>query len=227
MSSIFATEIYFTVQGEGLLQGVPSIILRTPGCNLNCIWCDSDEGSSLKFLCKAEDLFQYMMSLNCTHLIITGGEPMIQKDIKEFTSELCERGIHLTIETNGTVASRVKANLISISPKLKNAENKSKTIDYDVLNYYIKNYPYQLKFVVRTEADFREIKNVLSNLDTYDHDRILAMPLASSKKEIEETGKSVVELCKKYNIRYADRMQLRLWEEELDERKNRWKETVK
>ena len=117
-------EIFYSVQGEGSLVGVPSVFVRTSGCNLRCSWCDTPytswnpEGEDLtveEILARA-DRFPA-----ARHVVLTGGEPMIAPGIVELSQRFRELGLHITIETAGTVFAPVACDLMSISPKLANS----------------------------------------------------------------------------------------------------------
>src|SRR6184192_2907191 len=113
------SEIFYSIQGEGRLIGTPSIFIRTSGCNLRCVWCDTPytswrpEGDELELEEILTRLGDYPQA---RHAVVTGGEPMIAPQIVELTARLRERGLHITIETAGTVYKPVACDLMSISP---------------------------------------------------------------------------------------------------------------
>src|ERR1700727_3181099 len=112
-------EIFFSVQGEGSLVGVPSVFVRTSGCNLRCVWCDTPytswtpQGPEMTLDSILEEVKRHPAS----HTVVTGGEPMIAPEIAPFTEALHRAGQHITIETAGTVFAPVLCDLMSISPK--------------------------------------------------------------------------------------------------------------
>src|SRR5450755_3574389 len=116
-------EIFYSIQGEGILTGVPSVFVRTSGCNLRCAWCDTPytswapEGDDMTVAAILEAVKQHP----ARHAVITGGEPMIAPGIVELTEGIQRAGLHGTIETAGTVYHKVACDLMSISPKLANS----------------------------------------------------------------------------------------------------------
>ncbi|MDP6599438.1 MAG: 7-carboxy-7-deazaguanine synthase QueE [Candidatus Poribacteria bacterium] len=115
------SEIFYSIQGEGQLVGLPSVFFRTSYCNLRCIWCDTpytswqpeDKDISV------EDAVVAILAYDCQQVVITGGEPFMQaKELTLLCQQLRQQGQHITIETNGTLFQQVEANLLSISPKL-------------------------------------------------------------------------------------------------------------
>ena len=107
-------EIFHSVQGEGFHTGVPHVFVRFGNCNLRCEWCDTD------FLTYEEitmaDIVEKILSFDCKRVIFTGGEPAMQ-DLATIGSILKENDIHLSIETNGTMAVDPIIDWICVSPK--------------------------------------------------------------------------------------------------------------
>ena len=117
-------EIFQSKQGEGLWTGVTSTFVRTVGCNLHCGFCDttyaswqSERGVDLA----VEEIVGRAILLDNRHVVLTGGEPMIQSETVMLTELLAERKYTVTVETAGTVYLPIKCDLMSISPKLSNS----------------------------------------------------------------------------------------------------------
>jgi len=116
------SEIFYSIQGEGILAGVPSVFVRTSGCNLRCTWCDTPYASwrPIGDDLPIDAILADVRLRRATHVVVTGGEPMIQDEIVRLTERLKELGMHITIETAGTVYQPVICDLMSISHKLAN-----------------------------------------------------------------------------------------------------------
>src|ERR1700710_2095560 len=112
------SEVFYSVQGEGQLVGVPSIFVRTSGCNLRCSWCDTPyaswepQGEEMSI----EQIVSGVGEFESKHVVLTGGEPMIMPDIVQLCESLKARDYHITIETAATVFKPLKLDLASLSP---------------------------------------------------------------------------------------------------------------
>src|SRR5579862_6099350 len=116
-------EIFYSIQGEGVLAGVPSVFVRTSGCNLRCVWCDTPYASWNPEgpVVSVEEIVSQVESYGCKHVVLTGGEPMLFEPVVELASTLKGLGHVITIETAGTIYRDIECDLMSISPKLTNS----------------------------------------------------------------------------------------------------------
>ena len=116
-------ELFYSIQGEGKLVGVPSVFVRASGCNLRCAWCDTPyaswdpEGDELS----VEKIVEQVAGHPAKHVVLTGGEPMIMPDVVPLAAALRSRGYHITVETAATVYKDIAVDLASLSPKLANS----------------------------------------------------------------------------------------------------------
>jgi len=217
-------EVFYSVQGEGMLTGTPSAFVRTSGCNLRCTWCDtpyaswSPEGVEMSVAEVLADVRRHP----CTHVVVTGGEPMIQPAIVELTNALHDSGLHITIETAGTAWAPVACDLMSISPKLANstpvdreggrwaAMHERLRHQPDVLRRLMAEYPYQLKFVIAAPKDMEEVERLIVEVCA-DRSRVVLMPEGIDAETLTERGRWLVEICKERGYRFSPRLHVMLW----------------
>lgn len=223
-------EIFKSIQGEGRLQGVPSVFVRLVGCNLRCRWCDTKHFFYPEKVIdiSIEKLMDSISLYECKNIVITGGEPLINSQILILVKILKTQGYHVTIETNATMVKNIDCDLISMSPKLSNSipydlENEAiqkhanSRIKIDAIKHYIKNNDYQIKFVVRDkQEDIDEVKDILEQIDDYDPFKVLIMPLAASRSNLYKIQKNLARLCIKNGLRYANRLQLQIWGNKIE-----------
>ena len=222
------SELFFSIQGEGELTGVPSVFVRTSGCNLRCRWCDTKyaswkpEGDNVTI----NDLLDKVCSYPARHVVISGGEPMIAKGIEEFVHLLKESGKHITIETAGTISPNgIQCDLASLSPKLSDStpnegdinkewidRHESKRLDYDILSEWVNSYNFQLKFVVSKEEEIKEIQNVISRIDgKILPEKVLLMPEGIDPDTLRSRYDLLIDLCKENGYRLCHRLHIDLF----------------
>lgn len=222
------SETFYSVQGEGSLVGVPSVFVRTSGCNLRCTWCDTPyaswkpEGVEMSM----EEIVAVVQREPTRFVVVTGGEPMVAKGMPELLTKLREAGKHITIETAGTIAPQgVACDLASISPKLAHstpseakagkawAEKHEKLrLQPEVLRAWCENYDFQLKFVVATEADVEEVRAVVASIGVpVPPEKILLMPEGITQEALKARQAWLVEVCKRTGWRYSPRLHIDLF----------------
>ena len=222
------SELFFSIQGEGELTGVPSVFVRTSGCNLRCRWCDTKyaswkpEGEHVTI----NDLLDKVCSYPARHVVISGGEPMIAKGIEDFARLLKESGKHITIETAGTIAPNgIQCDLASLSPKLSDSTPKegdinkewidrheSKRLDYGILSEWVNSYNFQLKFVVSKEEEIKEIQNVISRIEgKILPEKVLLMPEGIDPDTLRSRYDLLIGLCKENGYRLCNRLHIDLF----------------
>ncbi len=213
-------ELFYSLQGEGSLVGVPSVFIRTSGCNLRCSWCDTPytswqpEGVDLTL----RQILDEVGAHPARHVVVTGGEPMIAPEILPLTQQLRELGLHITIETAGTVFQPVACDLMSISPKLSNstpegswaARHDRLRIQPAVLAELMGRYDYQLKFVVEKSADLAEVRDLVATLSA-SRERVILMPEGTDPAVLHERALWLAEICKEEGFRFSPRLHVDLY----------------
>ena len=213
-------ELFYSIQGEGALVGVPSVFIRTSGCNLRCAWCDTPytswqpEGVEMEL----DRILDEVKAHPARHVVVTGGEPMIAPEIVPLTERLGALGMHVTVETAGTVFQPVFCDLMSISPKLANSVPDDRTgaqhdrlrIQPDVLRQLMRRYKYQLKFVVEQPEDMGEIRGLIEDLRA-PRERVILMPEGVEAERLQQRAVWLAEICKEEGFRFSPRLHVDLW----------------
>ncbi|MCD4832044.1 MAG: 7-carboxy-7-deazaguanine synthase QueE [Anaerohalosphaeraceae bacterium] len=222
--TIRVNEIFYSLQGEGSLAGVPSVFIRLAGCRLRCKWCDTkyawDANSGTDYT--IEQIVAETANYPSDFVVITGGEPMENPNLPAICDNLRQSEKHITIETAGIdYLPELPIDLMSISPKLANSipeesaaaeTHKNNRIDTDVLKKLIAEYPYQLKFVIESESDIAEIREILEKLGEVEPSVVMLMAAAAGRAEYLEKAPMVAELCKKEGFCFSPRLQTVLWD---------------
>lgn len=218
------SETFFSVQGEGALTGVPSFFIRLSGCNLRCVWCDTPyaswkpEGQPREI----DDLVRAALHTNTRHVVLTGGEPMLFPRIVPLAAALRAAGLHITIETAGTIFRDVACDLMSISPKLRHstpgpehgewaARHEQRRLNPEALAALVAAYPTrQIKFVVSSPADLAEIDEVLALMPGLKPEEIMLMPEGITPRTRDTTA-WIVDTCLKRGWRFCHRLHIELF----------------
>lgn len=223
------SETFVSVQGEGKLTGTRSWFCRASGCNLRCRWCDTPyaswapEGGRRS----AAALLGEALGAGVGHAVLTGGEPMLFDGIAALSRGLRDAGVHVTVETAGTVwLEGLACDLISISPKLANstptgdprdptgawaARHEQRRIDTGVLNRLLGAFPdRQLKFVVTRPEDLPEIETLLERLSGWEPGDVILMPEGVRVPEPQSVS-WVHEACAARGWRYGRRLHIELY----------------
>ncbi len=221
------SEIFYSVQGEGLFTGVPSVFIRTSGCNLRCVWCDTPytswkpEGEQMTVAAILARTKELLNSSPARHAVLTGGEPMMLPESVELTHALKAEGFHITVETAGTVFQSVACDLMSISPKLANStprddafwssKHEELRLNIPTLTQLMTNHEHQLKFVVSSAADLPEIESLLAQLPPTPREKVLLMPEGRNAAELNARSLEIAEICKRTGFRLTPRLHVYLW----------------
>jgi 7-carboxy-7-deazaguanine synthase len=228
-------ELFYSLQGEGRLVGMPSVFVRTSGCNLRCWFCDSYHTSWepthawMDLDSIVEDVLQYEQA---EHVVLTGGEPLIHDESVDLLESLADHGYHTTVETNGTIHRDAPIDLASISPKLASStptserdptgegewadRHEERRIDLDALSTLVDDYDTQLKFVVTGPDDLPEIESLVDRIRDESSaslraSDVLLMPEGVTRVELDEKREMVAELAMKWGYRYTPRIHVDLW----------------
>lgn len=212
-------EIYDSVQGEGFLSGTESVFVRASGCNLRCWYCDTPyaswtpEGEDLA----VDEILARVSEYTCSHVVLTGGEPMLFAELIPLCAGLRAAGMHITIETAGTLYLPLECDLMSISPKLANStprvEQSAKWRERHerarhvpaVIHQLVAEYPYQFKFVVDSPADCEEVAEYLREFPAIDRRRVMLMPQGIDESLLARHAEWLEPYCREHALHFCPR----------------------
>ena len=242
---IAVSEYFYSLQGEGRTMGIPAIFLRLTGCNLICggygvekdgilrdgaTWvCDTIQvwmkGTTFNFddLCQElNSKLDFIKRLNSgVHLVITGGEPLLQQDriisFLEFLEVQFKCIPTVEIETNATIIPKEELNIRvsywNVSPKLQNSgmPDKERLVD-DALTYFRDNFKTMFKFVISRKEDFEEIQTNFLDKGLIKKEQLVFMPASNSLDDLLKTNKLVAEICIEHQIKMSTRLHIEIWD---------------
>ena len=220
-------EIFHSIQGEGISTGVPSVFLRLATCNLKCRWCDTKytwDWSNFNYATEVveldtPELLSKIQSFECPHVVITGGEPLLQQaGLEPLIESLAEYGFSFEIETNGTIVP--SANLLryidqwNVSPKLRTSGNISEERLVPIALQIFARLPKAFfKFVIATESDVDEVCN-LTKQYKIPPDQVLLMPEGRTADALNRKSEWLSEACVRHGFRFTTRLHIILWGDE-------------
>lgn len=169
-------EIFKSIQGETTYQGLPSLFIRTTGCNLRCNWCDTvyayDEGIDYP----VEDLLKIVDKYNCKHVVITGGEPLIQEETPLLVSKLLGKGYTVLLETNGSMdLSLLHPDTVKILDIKCPGSGMSDKMLWDNMDYL--SLKDEVKFVISDYGDYTWAKAVVDRFGLSEKCKVLLSPV--------------------------------------------------
>jgi 7-carboxy-7-deazaguanine synthase len=152
-SPLLVTEIFHSLQGETSLVGVPFVFVRLTGCNLRCTYCDSAYAFKGGTRYSISEVIAKIASFQTKHVLLTGGEPLLQRPVPELVDRLNEAGYSVSIETHGEVSIEKIAPHARIIMDVKTPSSKMNR------GGWRKNLPFlkatdEVKFVIASETDY-------------------------------------------------------------------------
>lgn len=239
---LIVAESFYSIQGEGASSGKPAVFLRLAGCNLRCegftykdpstgehLGCDSKQvwqkGERKEFatLLQEWQAAGWFAALERgAHLVITGGEPLLQQvgliKFIELLDSTLQAKLFIEIETNATLAMAnqlfSRLDQFNLSPKLKSSgESRVKAYQFDILSQFAHSAKSVFKFVIIKPTDVEEvILDYVTPLALLPR-QVWLMPEGGTQQAIDAKKKWLVELCKKHCFNFTSRLQIDIWQE--------------
>lgn len=165
MSSLRITEIFLSIQGESSHAGRPCAFVRLTGCPMRCVWCDSEYtftgGERISF----EEIFARLTGFGCNLVEVTGGEPLAQKNVFPFITELLDRGYEVLIETGGYVSTEKVDGRAKIILDVKCPASGESERNHWANLERLRREKDEVKFVVADLNDWEFTKEIIAKYD--------------------------------------------------------------
>jgi organic radical activating enzyme len=199
-------EIFESIQGEGPYVGTPALFIRTGKCNLACSWCDTPytwkPGKTTYRSWTFEEIKNKISDSKLTHLVITGGEPLLQQPLIEAIKKAFPEKF-IEVETNGTIPLTIPGNIIdhfNISPKLANSKNTWYKLNLHSLKSIF-------KFVVQDKNDLDEIEKFVLN-HGIERNKVYLMPEGTKHDTIRRRATWLIPFCREKKFHYTTRLHI-------------------
>jgi len=169
------TEIFYSLQGETSLTGLPTVFVRLTGCPLRCEYCDTTYAFKGGDWLQSDEIIKQVSDFDAQYVCVTGGEPLAQKDCRLLLKDLCDKGFTVSLETSGSI------DIQSVDPRVIKIVDVKTPGSAEQEKNLIKNYQYltptdQIKFVICDRTDYEWAKDWLNKYSLEDKCPVLFSP---------------------------------------------------
>lgn len=204
------SEIFDSIQGEGIDAGLPTTFLRLAGCNIRCSWCDTAYAQEAK---NATDISVAGVRSRLSHakrISITGGEPLLQEQELGQLVDNLRWDMSIEVNTNGTLVPPKWAGMVSwvVDVKCPSAGSFPCVLSYWISALFSCG---QLKFVVKDTADLTFVRKTLLSIPYREVNSIVLSPVMQGSSFDKELAKALVGLCMEYDCRLSLQLHKLIW----------------
>jgi len=201
------TEIFYSLQGEAKNVGLPTVFIRLTGCPLRCSYCDTAYAFSGGDWMHFDVIMAEVQRYKTSHITVTGGEPLAQKNCIELLVKLCDLGYEVSLETSGAIlVDQVDARVIKVLDiKTPASREESKNL-FENISYLAKQD--QVKFVICDEQDYLWCKRIMLEHDLENKCDILFSP---SHEQLDAATLAGWILKDQLNVRFQVQLHKYLW----------------
>ena len=205
-------EIFYSIQGESSNAGMPCVFVRLTYCNIRCVYCDTEyafyEGMDMAI----DDIIERVKSYNCKFIEITGGEPLVQENVNELMTKLCDKGYNVMIETGGSLPIENIDRRVNVIMDLKTPYSKMEHKNrYGNIRYLKPND--EVKFVIGNRDDYEWSKDIISTYKLNEKvSQVLMSPVFGEVENIDLASWILED--KMNNIRFQVQLHKYIWHPE-------------
>lgn len=168
-------EIFYSIQGESSYVGYPTVFVRTSGCNLRCTYCDTTYAYYSGQLMSEDEIAEKVLSHKTKYVCITGGEPLLQKEVLPLMTRLCDLGLRVSLETSGSLDCG------SVDPRVKKIIDVKTPDSGEGDSFLPENLRFadvnsEFKFVICSENDFAWAEEFCRTHGLFDKTNVLYSP---------------------------------------------------
>lgn len=201
------TEVFHSLQGEARNVGLPTVFVRLTGCPLRCTYCDTAYAFTGGEWMDIESILDEIKQYKTSHVTVTGGEPLAQKNCIYLLKQLCDSGYDVSLETSGAVLldevdARV-VKIIDVKTPASGEVSKNRLENFDLLNAED-----QIKFVICDEADYLWSKQFIAEHQLEDKCEILFSP---GHEQMDAATLAGWVLRDQLNVRFQIQLHKYLW----------------
>ncbi len=201
------TEIYKSIQGESSFAGMPCVFVRTTGCNLRCVWCDTEYAFYGGQKMSVVEVIDAVKAQDCKLVEITGGEPLLQKEVPELAQRLLDLDYTVLIETSGerdvSVLDARVIKIMDLKCPGSGESDKNRWANLDFLNRED-----EVKFVIQDRQDYEWARETVKERLLEDRAKIIFSPVWDSLN-LQDLAKWI--LTDQLNVRYQVQLHKIIW----------------
>ena len=201
------TEIFHSLQGEARDMGLPTVFVRLTGCPLRCAYCDTAYAFTGGEWMDISSVIGEIKKYNTSHVCITGGEPLAQKNCIELLRQLCDLEYDVSLETSGAIlvgaVDKRVVKVLDVKTPASNEESKNRFENFALLNPAD-----QIKFVICDESDYNWSKQLIKDHQLENKCDILFSP---GYGQLDATRLANWILKDQLNVRFQIQLHKYLW----------------
>ena len=170
-------EIFYSLQGESTLSGLPTVFIRLTGCPLRCVWCDTEYAFGGGKWLPYDDIITEVAKHKTPYVCVTGGEPLAQKRVHGLINRLIDLDYTVSLETAGALSVKdVHPDVIKIIDLKAPGSGEMMKNDYNNLD--LVGAEDQVKFVIADKADYQWAVETLEKYSIQERCQVLFSPVA-------------------------------------------------